>query len=76
MLEYRTQGFNGYAVKYSPFFDSRIAVASSQHFGLVGNGRLYVLGLTPKGIVAEKWYALCSYRCSCNPLYPLPPHPL
>lgn len=56
MLEYRTQGFNGYAVKYSPFFDSRIAVASSQHFGLVGNGRLYVLGLTPKGIVAEKWY--------------------
>ncbi|CAD6570952.1 MAG: peroxisomal targeting signal 2 receptor [Alectoria sarmentosa] len=56
MLEYRTQGFNGYAVKYSPFFDSRIAVASSQHFGLVGNGRLYVLGLTPKGIVAEKWF--------------------
>ena len=56
MLQYRTQGFNGYAVKYSPFFDSRIAVASSQHYGLVGNGRLYVLGLTPKGIVAEKWY--------------------
>ena len=56
MLEYRTQGFNGYAVKYSPFFDSRIAVASSQYFGLVGNGRLYILGLTPKGIIAEKWY--------------------
>ena len=56
MLEYRTQGFNGYAVKYSPFFDSRIAVAASQHFGLVGNGRLYALDLTPKGIVAQKWY--------------------
>ncbi|KAI9852099.1 MAG: peroxisomal targeting signal 2 receptor [Thelocarpon superellum] len=28
MLEYRTQGFNGYGVKYSPFFDSRIAVAA------------------------------------------------
>jgi len=56
MLEYRTQGFNGYAVKYSPFFDSRIAVATSQHYGLVGNGRLYILGLTPKGVVAEKWY--------------------
>ncbi|KAL8702151.1 MAG: hypothetical protein Q9201_004543, partial [Fulgogasparrea decipioides] len=54
MLEFRTQGFNGYAVKYSPFFDSRIAVASAANFGLVGNGRLYVLGLTPKGIVAEK----------------------
>lgn len=56
MLEYRTQGFNGYAVKYSPFFDSRIAVASAANFGLVGNGRLYILGLTPKGIAAEKWF--------------------
>ncbi|KAL9060125.1 MAG: hypothetical protein Q9206_001145 [Seirophora lacunosa] len=56
MLEFRTQGFNSYAVKYSPFFDSRIAVASAANFGLVGNGRLYVLGLTPQGIVAEKWF--------------------
>jgi hypothetical protein len=38
MLEYQTQGFNGYAVKYSPFFDSRIAVASSGMFCLVLRG--------------------------------------
>ncbi|KAI9825695.1 MAG: peroxisomal targeting signal 2 receptor [Thelocarpon impressellum] len=56
MLEFRTQGFNGYGVKYSPFFDSRIAVAASANFGLVGNGRLYVLGLTANGIVAEKTF--------------------
>ncbi len=56
MLEFRTQGFNGYSIKYSPFFDSRIAVATAANFGLVGNGRLYILGLTPNGIVAEKWY--------------------
>ncbi|KAF2147547.1 uncharacterized protein K452DRAFT_262116 [Aplosporella prunicola CBS 121167] len=56
MLEFRTQGYNGYSVKYSPFFDSRIAVAASANFGLVGNGRLYILGLTPNGIVAEKWF--------------------
>lgn len=56
MLEFRTQGFNGYSVKYSPFFDSRIAVAASANFGLVGNGRLYILGLTANGIVAEKWF--------------------
>ncbi|KAF2739572.1 WD40 repeat-like protein [Polyplosphaeria fusca] len=56
MLEFRTQGFNGYGIKYSPFFDSRIAVAASANFGLVGNGRLYILGLTPNGIVAEKWF--------------------
>lgn len=58
MLEFRTQGFNGYAVKYSPFFDSRIAVASSANYGLVGNGRLYILSLTPDGIVADKWCVL------------------
>ncbi|MCJ1290103.1 peroxisomal targeting signal 2 receptor [Xylographa carneopallida] len=56
MLEFRTQGFNGYAVKYSPFFDSRLAVAASANFGLVGNGRLYILGLTTDGIVVEKWF--------------------
>lgn len=61
MLEFRTQGFNGYAVKYSPYFDSRLAVAASANFGLVGNGRLYILGLTPKGIVTEKW---CVLECA------------
>ncbi len=69
MLEFRTQGFNGYAVQYSPFFDSRIAVASAANFGLVGNGRLYILGLTPKGIVAEKWYILLPSFPE-NPLFP------
>ncbi|KAI9666408.1 MAG: peroxisomal targeting signal 2 receptor [Bathelium mastoideum] len=56
MLEFNTPGWNGYSVKWSPYFDSRIAVATSANFGLVGNGRLYILGLTPKGIVAEKWF--------------------
>jgi len=70
MLEYRTQGFNGHAVKYSPFFDSRIAAASSANFGLVGNGRLYILGLTPKGIVAEKWYSVRPPALSNTPFKP------
>jgi len=60
MLRFRTEGFNGCAVKYSPFFDSRIAVAASANFGLVGNGRLYILDLTPNGIVPLKWYASIS----------------
>lgn len=54
MLEYRTQGFQGYAVKYSPFFDNRLAVAASANYGLVGNGRLFVLELTPAGIQCLK----------------------
>ena len=56
MLEFRTQGFQGYAVKYSPFFDNRLAVAASANYGLVGNGRLYVLELTSNGIQCLKWY--------------------
>lgn len=55
MLHFRTEGFNGYAVKYSPFFDNRLAVASSSNFGLVGNGRLFILELTPNGILPAKW---------------------
>lgn len=55
-LTYSTEGYNGYAVKYSPFYNSRIAVAASANYGLVGNGRLYILQLTPEGIRAEKWY--------------------
>lgn len=62
MLHYRTQGYNGYAVKYSPFFDNRLAIASAANFGLVGNGRLYVLELTANGIVPVKWYVGPSFR--------------
>ena len=55
MLEFRTPGFKGFNTKYSPYFDSRLAVATGQNYGLVGNGRLYILALTSQGIVAEKW---------------------
>jgi peroxin-7 len=53
MLEFRTRGYNPYAVKYSPYVDSRIAVAASANFGIVGNGRMYALGLSPRGIEVE-----------------------
>ncbi|KAK3390914.1 peroxisome biogenesis factor 7 [Podospora didyma] len=54
MLEFRTPGFNPYAVKYSPYYDSRLAVAASANYGIVGNGRLYCLGLSAAGIQVEK----------------------
>lgn len=56
MLEFNTAGFNAYAVKYSPFFDNRLAVSAGANFGLVGNGRLYILSLTPQGIVCDKYF--------------------
>ncbi|CRK43092.1 Peroxisomal targeting signal 2 receptor like protein [Verticillium longisporum] len=56
MLEFRTQGFNPYAVKYSPYNDSRLAVATSANYGIVGNGRVFALGLTARGIEVERTY--------------------
>ncbi|TGJ82997.1 hypothetical protein E0Z10_g5768 [Xylaria hypoxylon] len=55
MLEFRTPGFNPYAVKYSPYYDSRIAVASAANYGIVGNGRLFCLGLGPQGIQTARY---------------------
>lgn len=72
MLHYRTQGFNGCAVKYSPFFDNRLAVASAANFGLVGNGRLYVLELTANGIVPLKLYVRSSSSSNAPRPYGLP----
>lgn len=39
---FRTQ-FQGYAVRFSPFEDGKLAVATSQNYGIIGNGRQYVL---------------------------------
>ncbi|KAI0171880.1 peroxisomal targeting signal 2 receptor [Hypoxylon sp. FL1284] len=56
MLEFRTPGWNSYAVKYSPYYDSRIAVASAANYGIVGNGRVFCLGLGPQGVRVEKTF--------------------
>ncbi|KAJ3330201.1 peroxisomal targeting signal 2 receptor [Blyttiomyces sp. JEL0837] len=53
---FRTTGFNGYSVEYSPFFENRLACASAANFGIVGNGRLWILNCDPNGIVAERIY--------------------
>ena len=56
MLEFRTPGFNPYAVQYSPYYDSRVAVASSANFGIIGNGKLFVLELTGAGAqIGKAW---------------------
>lgn len=53
MLAFRTTGFNGYACKYSPFYDNKLAVATSANYGLVGNGRLYILSITNDGRMVQ-----------------------
>lgn len=41
-----TPGFAQYSVSWSPFYTSRLAVASAANYGLVGNGRLHLVGLS------------------------------
>ncbi|AGO13684.1 AaceriAGL190Wp [[Ashbya] aceris (nom. inval.)] len=53
MLVYQMKGYSGYAVQYSPFFDNKLAVASGSNFGLVGNGRLFIMDLTAQGTMVE-----------------------
>ncbi|CAR27756.1 hypothetical protein ZYGR_0N02420 [Zygosaccharomyces rouxii] len=53
MLGYHMQGYSGYGVQYSPYFDNRLAVASGSNFGLVGNGKLFILDIDPQGRILE-----------------------
>lgn len=61
-MRFKTE-FNGYAVKFSPFEDGRIAVATSQNFGIIGNGRQYVLQVRIGVRQAEThtWQTLCEH---------------
>ncbi|KAG2487673.1 hypothetical protein HYH03_013674 [Edaphochlamys debaryana] len=45
--------FNAYSVKFSPFFEGRIAVATAQNFGIIGNGKQHVFEVTPQGGIVE-----------------------
>jgi len=42
MVLFRTP-FAGYAVRFSPFDESRLAVGTAQNYGIIGNGKLHVL---------------------------------
>jgi len=48
--------FSCYAVEWSPFYPDRLAVATAQYFGLVGNGSQVVLRRTPQGLIEEFMY--------------------
>ncbi|TPX59371.1 hypothetical protein PhCBS80983_g02557 [Powellomyces hirtus] len=58
VLRFRTAGYNGYAIEYSPFFENRIACATAANFGIVGNGRLWLLGVGagPDGMSVDRVY--------------------
>lgn len=45
--------FNGYSVKFNPYDGSRVAVATAQNFGIIGNGIQHVLSVSGNGTVTE-----------------------
>ncbi|KAH3668937.1 hypothetical protein OGAPHI_002692 [Ogataea philodendri] len=53
MFKYRTPGYNGYACKYSPFYDNKLAVATAANYGLVGNGKLAILSIQDNGMITQ-----------------------
>ena len=38
-------------VQFSPFEENKLAIATGQHYGIVGNGRLFVAGVMPGQVV-------------------------
>ncbi|XP_049612229.1 peroxisomal biogenesis factor 7 isoform X2 [Syngnathus scovelli] len=53
---FRSPARHGYAVEASPFFPSRLACATSQHYGIAGGGSLLVLDETPAGLrLVRSW---------------------
>ena len=38
--------FSGYSVAFSPYSGTRLAVASAQYFGIIGNGAIHILEAT------------------------------
>lgn len=52
---FKTQ-FNGYSVKFSPYNEGRLAVSTAQNFGIIGNGRQYILDVSQaNAIAADGW---------------------
>ncbi|XP_015759959.1 PREDICTED: peroxisomal targeting signal 2 receptor-like [Acropora digitifera] len=49
-ISFRTNGRHGYAVKFSPYFGHRLLCATSQHYGIAGQGSLFILDFSATGI--------------------------
>lgn len=52
MPTYFTSNRHGYSCRFSPFHPNKLAVASSQFYGLAGGGTLFILDLNDNGIIS------------------------
>jgi hypothetical protein len=68
---FRTQ-FQGYSVRFSPFEETKLAVATSQNFGIIGNGRQYVLQVASQTVglfavlLSAYRHAVDRFRACCQ----------
>ncbi|CCE62242.1 hypothetical protein TPHA_0C00860 [Tetrapisispora phaffii CBS 4417] len=72
ILQYNIGGNSGYSIQYSPFFDNRLAVASGSNYGLVGNGKLFILDIDERGKIKENNIFItqdCLFDLSWNELH-------
>merc|ERR1712166_252113 len=53
MVRFQTEGICGYSVEFSPFSETRLACAGAQHFGIIGNGKQYILDTTGGAVRTE-----------------------
>lgn len=61
-----TPGFEGTSVRFSPFFETRLAASTGQNYAIIGNGRQYVLELTPNGIAQVCFYDTNEILLDCT----------
>ncbi|XP_072178649.1 peroxisomal targeting signal 2 receptor-like [Diadema setosum] len=50
-VAFKSPGRHGYAVEFSPYLPQRLAVATSQHYGIAGTGTLFLIDIMPAGAV-------------------------
>lgn len=46
--------YAGMSIKFNPFDAFRLALTCSANFGIVGKGRIYILQMTPAGIMTPQ----------------------
>ena len=43
----------GYACEWSPFEQNKLAIATAQHFGVVGNGKQHIIQVDTQGVIQK-----------------------
>ena len=62
--------FMGYACEWSPFEQNKLAIATAQHFGVVGNGKQHIIQVDTQGVIQKS--SILSSVAAPQMIQPLP----